>query len=103
MVILPGVPAFMSSVNMEDPSNDYTHNFGKLMVLYRMIGGTPNISISTTHNGPTGFEIKAKNKSEANRLNSYINGVTYQAYGTSYGISSVVEQRVVSVSIKKQQ
>ena len=103
-MILPGVPAFMCSINMEDPSNDYTHNFGKLMVLYRMLSGTPNISISTTHtNGPTGFEIKAKNKTEANRLNNYINGVTYRAYGTSYDVTSVVEQRIVSVSIKKQQ
>lgn len=102
LVLYSGVPAFMCGVDMGDPTNDYTHNFGKLMVLYRIIGGNPNYSVSTTHNGSTGFEVKAKNKTAANKLNSYINGITYKAYGMNYNITSVCDQRIVSVSIKKQ-
>ena len=35
------VPEFVQGIRTEDPTYDITHNFGKMMVLYSLLGGCP--------------------------------------------------------------
>lgn len=94
------VPDFFKGVDSDNPTHDFTHHFGKMMVLYRMLGGRPDISIST--NCANGFEanIKTKTKRDANSVTTLMNG-TYTVYGTKYGINSTCEQKVVHLEISK--
>lgn len=95
------VPAFMQGIVTDNPTEDYTHNFNKMMVLYRLLGGRPGISISTTHENGTGFDIKTRTKRDATSVNRYINQVTYTVYGNKYFIVSECEQKLVHVNISK--
>ena len=94
------VPEFFKGVESDNPTYDFTHHFGKMMVLYSMLGGRPGISIST--NSANGFEvdIKTRSKKDATAINTIVSG-TYTAYGTRYGINSVCEQKVVHLEINK--
>ena len=95
------IPNFIQGIEMEDPAHDVTHNFGKMMVLYRLLGGIPNLSISTTHDDGTGFAIHTKTKKDATSVNEYINGVSYRVYGNDYKIVSICEQKSIQVKISK--
>ena len=95
------VPAFMQGIVTDNPTEDYTHNFNKMMVLYRLLGGRPGISISTTHENGTEFDIKARTIRDAKGINTYINSVTYTVYGNKYSIVSECEQKLVHVNIRK--
>lgn len=95
------IPDFLQGIETDNPAYDFTHNFNKMMVLYRLIGGRPNISISTTHDDGMGFQIKAKSAKDATYMNNYINGITYTVYGNQYGVTSVCEKKIVQVSIQK--
>ena len=94
------VSDFFKGIDSDNPTYDYTHHFGKMMVLYRLLGGRPDISIST--NCANGFEvdIKTRTKRDATYINSYING-TYTVYGTRYGLNSTCEQKMVHLEISK--
>ena len=95
------IPAFMQGIVTDNPTEDYTHNFNKMMVLYRLLGGRPGISISTTHDGCTEFNIKTRTVRDAKGINQYINQVTYTVYGNKYSIVSQCEQKLVHVNISK--
>ena len=96
------VPMFMQGIEMGNAAYDYTHNFCKLMVLYRLLGGRPNISISVVkQEDSVGFEIKAKTMKDAEFVNKYINGTNYTVYGTQYGVTSVCEKKTISFTVKK--
>lgn len=95
------IPNFIQGIETDNPAHDITHNFGKMMVLYRLLGGIPNLSISTTHEDGTGFAIRTKTKKEATSVNEYINGVSYRVYGSDYRVVSVCEQKSIKVKISK--
>lgn len=94
------VSDFFKGIDSDNPTYDYTHHFGKMMVLYRLLGGRPDISIST--NCTNGFEvdIKTRTKRDATYINSYMSG-TYTVYGTQYGLNSTCEQKMVHLEINK--
>lgn len=96
------VPDFFKGVESDNPTQDFTHHFGKMMVMYRLLGGRPGIAISTCNdeNG-FGFNVKAKNKHDAKSVNEFVNGISYIVYGNSYGISSTCEQKTVHIQIMK--
>ena len=95
------IPNFIQGIETDNPTHDVTHNFGKMMVLYRLLGGIPNLSISTTHEDGTVFSIQAKTKKDANSVNEYINGISYRVYGSNYRVMSVCEQKSIKVKISK--
>lgn len=100
---MTSAPKFIQQIEMEDPTLDYTHNFNKMMVLYRLLGGHQNISISTKRQ-ETGlkFDVKARTKRDASNICSYVNSAcTYTVYGSDYEVSSVCEQKIVSIDIRK--
>lgn len=96
------VPEFIQGIVTDNPAYDLTHNFGKMMVLYRLLGGIPGITISTTHEDGTGFAIKTKTKREASSVNEYMNGVRYVVYGNGYNVSTYIqEDKCIKVKISK--
>lgn len=94
------VPEFFSRIETDTPTYDFTHHFSKMMVLYRILGGRPGISIST--NCTNGFEvdIKTRNKKDASSINTLMNGV-YTVYGARYDIASTCDQKSVHLEISK--
>lgn len=95
------IPDFIQGIDSDNPSHDVAKNFGKLSVLYNLLGGRSDISISSTHENGTMFHIGARNKTSARSINDYINGVTYTVYGCQYYITSICEQKTIDVIIKK--
>lgn len=96
------VPDFIQSIASDDPAYDVTHNFGKMMVLYGLIAGIPDIAIASNHTtDKTSFDITATNQAIAHSVNSYLNGVSYTAYGTRYDILSDCEKRCIHINIIK--
>lgn len=96
------VPDFIQSITSDNPAYDVTHNFGKMMVLYGLIAGIPDIVIASNHTSDkTSFDITAINQTTAHSVNSYLNGISYTAYGTRYDVSSDCEKRCVHINITK--
>ena len=96
------IPEFIQSIASDNPAYDVTHNFGKLMVLYRLMAGIPNISIASNHTtDKTSFDVTANNQVTAKSVNSYLNGISYTAYGTRYDIATDCEKRCIHISITR--
>lgn len=95
------IPDFIKEIESDMPDYDMMHNFGKMVVLYWLLGGRSDITISSSHTDGTIFHISTKNKTSAKNINNYINGVSYSAYGHSYLVTSDTEQKMVNVSIQK--
>lgn len=96
------IPDFIKDIQSDQPDYDMMHNFGKMVVLYWLLGGRSDITISSSHTDGTMFHISTKNKTSAKTINSYINGVSYSAYGHSYLVTSDIEQKMVNVNIQKE-
>lgn len=95
------VPDFFKGVESDNPSYDFTHHFGKMMVLYRTLGGRPGISISTSSQDGFYADVKAKTKRDATYVNETMNNTNFTVYGNKYGIMTVQEQKVVHIQISK--
>ena len=96
------VPEFVQGIRTEDPTYDITHNFGKMMVLYSLLGGCPDLTISTNHiDNTTSFLVEARTIALSTYINHCINGICYTVYGDMYSIESEQNKKSNLIRIKK--
>lgn len=100
---MQSVPEFIQGISSTDPTHDVTRNFGKMMVMYRMLGGHSDIKVSSSQDedGKTVFDVKSRTQGEASDINNHINGVSYSVYGHTYEVSSSQNKKVVRINIVK--
>lgn len=100
---MQSVPSFIQGISTTDPAHNVTHNFSKMMVMYRLLSGRSDIQISTAQeeDGRTAFDVTSKTQKDAASINDMVNGTQYSVYGTTYEVSSKQNKKVVRINIKK--